>query len=82
MKIMKTCGNCIFFKQIYKRFISSYSKYNLYYCEKLCQVTDKENFCERWKQKDRTFDFSKRRFDEIEEDIKFISDYLKSNKIE
>lgn len=78
---MKICGNCNFLNQVYRRFLLSFGKFKEhYYCSKCNQMTSKECSCENWQPKVRAFDFSKQRFDEVEEDIMFLSDHLKSTE--
>lgn len=74
---MKSCKSCDFFRQLYRRFLFAFDLSDEYYCEKWGEISSKEGFCSSWQPKIDRLDFSKQRFDEIEEDIKFIFSHLK-----
>ena len=77
---MKKCSNCNNFKQIYRNFTCQFGTYKLYYCTLNEVVATKDGLCKSWQPKGKQADFSKQRFDEVEQDIKFISDYIRQLK--
>lgn len=72
-KKCKSCGEC---KRLYQKFGYRYWKAKSYYCALREEVTETGNGCERWRTKKCEYDLSKQRFDEVEEDIKLLAEYL------
>ncbi|MCI9406932.1 MAG: hypothetical protein HFK06_01085 [Clostridia bacterium] len=77
---IKNCSNCNYCKCLYEVFFYVYRNKRRY-CEVNERLTDKENVCEKWESKKggKVYDFSAARFDEVERDLKYITDYY--NKI-
>lgn len=73
MKNCKSCNNC---KMLYARYVSFF-KINKYYCTEHKKITETDLSCSKWSKRVITFDISLKRFDEVEQDIKLLQQYLK-----
>ncbi|MDE6585682.1 MAG: hypothetical protein K2K80_03280 [Clostridia bacterium] len=69
----KSCKNCNLCKLAYRLFWYSFSKSYDYYCTENDEMTEAENVCYKWRQKEKqAVDLSAARFVEAEEDINII----------
>lgn len=80
-KKTKNCYNCDFCKIFYEKpFLRLWRRFD-YYCVACDKVTDKNDFCEKWEmRKKRELDLSAQRFDQVENDVKFLYAALQENK--
>ena len=69
---MKTCGNCNNCKKIYRKYAYRYYKEKTNYCMIKEEITQEDSVCESWRKKQREYDLSPQRFDEVKNDLKAI----------
>lgn len=70
------CINCDYCKQIHRKAGYSYGKDNWYYCILLEKLTEKSEICDYYKKRQKVYDFSKERFDQVEDDLETIKRLL------
>ena len=77
----RSCKNCWFCKTVYRRngYRLQYSAiYPHYYCIEKDTVIDRKNVCGKWQRKKEEYDISPQRFEEVEQDIKFLIELFKN----
>lgn len=77
---MKNCSNCKYGKRIYQFYAYRATRECKLYCENKQKVITSDLNCEQWTIKTNKLDFSKQRFDECEQDIKFLTQHFKDLK--
>lgn len=73
----KRCRTCRACKRLWRWFSYRLDKGKRFYCEVHEKIIDLGSGCDDWCKKTRSFDFSPQRFDEVENDIKLLKEYLK-----
>ena len=69
---MKTCGNCNNCKKIYRKYAYQYHKEKTDYCTVKEEIVSPDGACESWCKKQREYDLSPQRFDDVVKDLKAI----------
>lgn len=73
-KNCKNCGRC---KYLYIESNDHFYRRNILYCTARGEIIVKAEVCGDWIVKKGEYDLTEKRFDIVEEDIKFILEYLK-----
>ena len=77
VKKMKKCKKCNFCKRVYTLSYYRFWWKNEYYCTAREEMINFEKSCERWQKRRAEYDLSAKRFDETEENIRFLQTYFK-----
>ncbi len=73
-KICKSCNCC---KRLYRILGCGFTEFRLLYCTEREEIISEDFCCGKWSRKRREYDLSPQRFDEVENDIKIVYEYLK-----
>ena len=77
---MKNCSACNACKRLYRGYWYSYCWNKLFYCTLHKHITQPQSGCVHWQRRRHEYDLSPQRFDEVEQDIKFLLDKFQDSE--
>ena len=76
----RTCKNCGFCRQIYRRSWYRFSETPHYYCQEREEMLSPREGCEKWKVRKTVRDLTRARFLKAEEDLLYLLEKCKDEK--